>query len=120
VTVVLDSNILIDHLNDVPQATALLDSVTDAAISVVTRIEVLAGMTPDSEGLVREFLRRLVEVPVSESVADIAVLIRRERRLKLPDAVILATARHLGCSLVTRNTKDFDRADPDIEIPYVL
>jgi predicted nucleic acid-binding protein len=53
-------------------------------------------------------------------VAEEAVRIRRQRRLKLPDAIILATARVHGLVLVTRNTKDFDPADPAIRIPYAL
>ena len=44
--------------------------------------------------------------------------IRRDRRVKLPDAVIWATARAESALLVTRNTKDFPRDDPGIRVPY--
>jgi hypothetical protein len=59
-------------------------------------------------------------VPISGEIAELTVNIRRSRRLKLPDAIILATARHLGCVLLTRNTKDFDPADPAVLVPYTL
>jgi predicted nucleic acid-binding protein len=39
-------------------------------------------------------------------------------RLKLPDAVILATAEESGCILVTRKTRDFPANDPRIRFPY--
>ena len=57
---------------------------------------------------------------LSAAVADVAATIRRERRLKLPDAIILATARSHGLRLVTRNTKDFRPEDGDILVPYRL
>jgi predicted nucleic acid-binding protein len=53
-------------------------------------------------------------IELGSTIGGIAAAIRRERRLKLPDAVILATARHLGCPLVTRNTRDFGPASPEV------
>ena len=47
-----------------------------------------------------------------------AVELRRERRLRLPDAIIWATARCAGCLLVTRNTGDFPEDEPDVRVPY--
>ena len=52
-------------------------------------------------------------------VAEQAALIRREKRLKLPDAVILATARVHGSKLVTRDEKAF-AAEPLAYFPYRL
>jgi predicted nucleic acid-binding protein len=55
---------------------------------------------------------------IDTSVAIEAILIRQRTRLKLPDAIILATARVHGLLLVTRNSRDFPRGEPDIRIPY--
>lgn len=118
--VVFDTNIIIDHLNGVALASEQLLAHPLRYASVVTFIEVLAGFQADAaEVHARRLLRRFRIVETAE-VADHAIRIRRERRLKLPDAIILATARHLGCKLVTRNTKDFPRDDPDILVPYEL
>lgn len=68
----------------------------------------------------RMLLSRFEVLPLTTEVAEVAARIRRERRLKLPDAVILATARHHGLALVTRNTKDFLPGEPGIVIPYTL
>jgi predicted nucleic acid-binding protein len=42
------------------------------------------------------------------------------RKLKLPDAFILATAQTASVLLVTRNTRDFSSTDPQIRIPYTI
>ena len=60
------------------------------------------------------------EIELSRKIAEIAVEERRKRGLKLPDAVILASADSEGCILVTRNTKDFDSSDPRVRFPYSL
>ena len=42
----------------------------------------------------------------------------RDHRLRLPDAIIWATARVAGAVLVTRNTKDVPAGDPAVRVPY--
>ncbi|GAA5252227.1 PIN domain-containing protein [Candidatus Rickettsia kedanie] len=55
---------------------------------------------------------------LNEEIADIAVIIRKENRIKLPDAIIWATAKYSNSLLVTRNTKDFPIHASGIKIPY--
>jgi len=82
-------------------------------------MEILVGATEgDEESEIREFLRRFEVHPVHEGIAERAVDIRRREKIRLPDAIIWATAQHLGFLLVTRNTRDFPRNDPGIRIPY--
>jgi predicted nucleic acid-binding protein len=117
----LDTTIVIDHLNGIPEATRTIDAMEDPSISVITWIEVVAGLRDaESESVGRRFIATLQLVQLSPAIAEETVCVRQERRLKLPDAIILATARHLGCPLVTRNTKDFPEDDPDVRIPYRL
>jgi hypothetical protein len=118
---VLDSTIVIDHLNGIAAAMAVIEASEAPAISVVTWIEVVAGLRdPASELRGRELLSTFAVMPLSEGVAEETARIRRERRLKLPDAIIWATARHHGLVLVTRNTRDFPADDPDVRVPYQL
>jgi predicted nucleic acid-binding protein len=117
----LDSTIVIDHLNGIPEASATISALDDPAISVITWIEVVAGLRDaESESVGRRFIATLELVQLSPPIAEETVRVRRERNLKLPDAIIWATARHLGCPLVTRNTKDFPEDDPDVLVPYRL
>jgi len=44
----------------------------------------------------------------------------RTNRVKLPDAIIQATAEESGRILITRNTRDFPEGTPGVLIPYTL
>ena len=59
----------------------------------------------------REFLKTLSCVLLTESVLDCAAQIRRDYRVRLADAFIAACALVEGCTLVTRNVEDFRRID---------
>ncbi len=118
---VFDSDMLIDHLQGVPEARTEMAACQERFISVVSWIEVMSGVRdPDADRRCRRFLRRFQLVPVGLEVAELAAELRRVHRLKLPDATIWATARSLGCVLVTRNTADFARSNPEIYIPYAV
>ena len=61
--------------------------------------------------LMREFLRILSCVSITESILDCAADIRRNYRVRLADSLIAACALGEGCTLVTRNVEDFRRID---------
>lgn len=46
-------------------------------------------------------------MPIDKRVIDDAIAIRRRRKIKVPDAIIAASARLMGATLVTRNAVDF-------------
>ncbi|GAB6062498.1 PIN domain-containing protein [Deferrisoma palaeochoriense] len=121
-TRLVDSVILIDHLNGVTEATDYLRAHSRAiAVSVITRAEVLAGLDAVQVPVVRPLLDALVTLPVDVPVADAAARLRREYRWKLPDALQAAVALHHGLKLVTRNTKDFPpQRFSFVEVPYRL
>lgn len=120
VKAVIDTNILIDYLHAVPQAQRELALYQNPAISVISWIEVMAGATAVTERTVRTFLRSFELVEIDPRIAEQAVVLRRTRRIKLPDAVIWATARVHQCLLVSRNTRDFDPSDPGVRLPYTI
>ena len=68
--------------------------------------------------IIKEFLSTLVIEPIGQEIAERAITIRRKHKIRLPDAVIWATAQVLKCLLVTRNKKDFYGHDPSIRIPF--
>ena len=119
VTALFDTNILIDYLAGVPAARAELARHRRRAISVVTWMEVLAGARDAAEeDVIEMFLRDFTLVELSRPIAREAVTIRRSRRIRLPDAIIWATARDHSALLVTRNSKDFPPDEPGVRIPY--
>lgn len=115
---VVDTSVVIDYLNGVRGAARELERYDGVTISVVTWMEVMVGVREESEEpLVREFLATFGVHGVDSAVADRAVRIRRARRIRLPDAIIEATARERGELLVTRNSRAFPRDDPSVRIP---
>ena len=117
---VLDTNVLVDYLVGDPRAQAELRRYRNPFISRITWMEILVGVSDDETeaAAVRAFLGRFGLVEITEAVAEQAVQLRRELRLRLPDAIILASARVEQCPLVTRNTRDFKPEWPDIRVPY--
>lgn len=120
-SVLLDSVIVIDHLNGVSAATRYLESVKEASISVITRAEVLAGLTLSAVPAVTEWLDRYPTFAIDRRTADLAADLRRQYKWKLPDAFQAAVAQHQGLKLATRNTKDFPpHRHRFVVIPYSL
>ena len=119
----LDSVILIDHLNDMDQATKFILSLDPekTAISVITRAEILVGVEESDEGLVKGFLDQYHLLGIDKEIADLAATLRKNHPWKLPDAFQAAISINNNIKLTTRNTKDFDPAKHNfIEIPYSL
>jgi len=120
VKALFDTNILIDFLNAVPQARDELARFEDKSISIVSWMEVLVGADAEVEGRTRDFLQTFNTIPLESDVAQRAVALRREHRIKLPDAVVWASADIHSMLLVTRNTKDFAKDAPGIRVPYSI
>lgn len=116
---VIDSDVLIDFLQGIDAAAAEMELYDDLCYSVVSWMEVMAGAESDVERIAADTLfDSMRRIELSADIARRAVELRRELRLKLPDAIVLATADREGCILVTRNAKDFDAGDPRVRVPY--
>jgi predicted nucleic acid-binding protein len=115
----LDSNIII-YLSKREVPLSFLDQFNNHYISVITYMEVLGYQFPDPKE--EEFIREMVEVFsvlfIDQKIADMAIEIRRKQRIKLPDAIIAATAKVLNLCLVTRNIDDFKKVEIQIANPF--
>lgn len=126
VDLVIDTDILIDHLRGLILAKEYLKQKRDAKdklmISVVTEAEIFAGkkMEESSEAKKTELLLELFEIiGVDSQIAREAGKLRRSFDCKLPDAIIAATAILHRAKLVTRNKGHFEMIpDIDIIVPY--
>ena len=117
--VLIDTNIVIDLLAGIPQAAAEVRRHAERAISVITWIEVMAGLRDNERDLAHLIADNFPIIPLTTEIATETINLRQTTRLKLPDAVILATA-HIGHRvLLTRNTRDFSPGR-FVEIPYTL
>jgi|SRR5271157_2838705 Predicted nucleic acid-binding protein, contains PIN domain len=116
---IIDSDVLIDYLQGLEKAKRELDRYTKREMSIISWMEVMTGAdTPEEEKDSREFLSTFTIHHLSVEIASEAVEIRKKFRIRLPDAIVWATARTNGCLLVTRNAKDFSIKEPGVRIPY--
>ena len=117
---IFDSNILIDFIQGIRPALEEVERNEQREISVITWMEVMTGVTPDHETSIRTLLSRFHKLPITDEIAEQAVLERRSRRIKFPDSILIATAIVRGGQLITRNTRDFPREENHVRIPYRL
>ncbi len=118
----LDSTILIDHLNGLRPATEWLSKLKsdDALISVITRAEVLVKAGEKWEE-VASFLEEYGCLSIGPDEADMAAGFRNRYRIKLPDAFQAAVARTQDLVFVTRDADDFKNiGDLEVKIPYKI
>ena len=118
---VIDSDVLIDYLQGLPAAREELARYRRPLCSIISFMELLAGArTPVERQAAEALLGSLGRVELTEVIARRAVELRQTLRLKLPDAIVLASAEVEGCILVTRNARDFPVGDPRVRFPYSL
>jgi predicted nucleic acid-binding protein len=102
--VLVDTDVFIDHLRG---AVELKPRRHRLHYSVVTRAELFAGSS--ATDLSVQLLRPFRELAVDRTVAERAGRVRRETGIRLPDALIAATALEHGLDLASRNRRDFSR-----------
>ena len=118
---VFDTNILVDYLAGIEAAKDELAQYRIRQISIITVIELMVGaQDARQEASIRGFLSSFEVLELSTAIAHEAIRLRRQLRLKIPDAIVYATARTQGCLLVSRNTRELKSEWPDIRIPYRL
>ena len=112
----LDTNVWIDAHAGRTDARRVFDQARKLqgawlGVSSVTKVEVLGygGLTSTDEQALRSLLSHFEEVPITSSIIEEAIRVRREHRMKTPDAIIAATALIQQTALVTRNTRDFKK-----------
>jgi len=111
-----DSNVFIYQLNGVLGVHGqglLRDGLqVGGAYSMISRIEVLGYPQTDAERAIAERLfAGFKQKPLDEAVVERAIALRQARKIKIPDAIIAATALCHGLSLVTHNVRDFQWID---------
>ena len=119
----IDSVILIDHLNGIDRATNFILELDpfQTAISVITRAEILAGLSKEEVAFATPLLDQYQLFIIDKPIADLAAKLRRETGWKLPDAFQAALAQYHKTLLTTRNTKDFDpKKHRFVEVPYTI
>ena len=121
-----DTNIFIYYLVDEPTVGSLFLedflNLYDILVSPIIRIELLSfsGLSEKEEKSIEDLLSQFNLVPFSREIEDRTIQLKRQCKIKLPDAIIAATALNKDAVLVTRNISDFQGISGlKIEKPFV-
>ena len=100
--IVLDINIALYYLGG-----RLIDPLPIGIyyISIITEMELLSYpyLSENEEKQIQSFLSQLLIVNIDRSIKKAAILLRKQYRLKLPDAIIAATSQSLEATLLTND-----------------
>lgn len=114
-----DSNVII-YLSKREIPLSFVDQFDALFVSIITYMEILGYpfSNPKEELFIKELLSVFQTIFIDQRIADITVDIRKKNRIKLPDAIISATAISESLELVTRNVDDFSKIDVKISNPF--
>lgn len=118
----IDTNISIYFLDGhiPPNAISFLSEVLnfESNISIITKIELLGWNFPNPKKMEinQEFVESSSVFPLDNEIVEKTIKIRRKYKIKLPDAIIAATAITFDFTLISRNDKDFENI---IELKYL-
>jgi predicted nucleic acid-binding protein len=127
VSVLVDTDVLIDHARAHPAAREVIERTERREEllfgSLVTKAEFLAGLRGEVPHVV-ELLDSLEWMPVTDEIAERAGGLAREyprpgARFAIADYLIAATAQLLDAKLLTRNVRHFPMF-PGLQAPYGL
>lgn len=112
---IIDTNSIIDYLsNKLPEEFVenILNDVINLKpnISLITKIELL-GFSSDKDAVVllTDFVNDCNIITLTNEVVEETIKIRKQYKIKLPDAIIAATAIVNKYKLITRNINDFKK-----------
>jgi predicted nucleic acid-binding protein len=108
----IDTNIISDYFSDSlgVAGSLLLDKVIDVIpnLSVITQIELLCWNTDvQTEQNIKNFIADSIILSITPEVINHCVALRKNKKIKTPDAIIAATALAFDFTLITNNEKDF-------------
>ena len=118
--VILDTNVIIfasKHQIDIEQ---ILNQYDEFYVSIITYMEVYGFNFENikEKELIDELFNNLVIIDVSQEIAQHVLNYRKtaKRKIKLPDAIILATSRYINATLLTDDWDDFIGIDSEVII----
>ncbi len=127
-TYLMDTNVGIDLLGGLLPLKAIkwLDNQIlkgNISISVINEIELLGfNMTPGEAQELQDLVNNVTVLELSRNIVNQTIELKKIKKMKLPDAIIAATALVHNLTIVTRNKSDFKNInglkciDPYIDI----
>jgi len=114
----LDSNVFIYISQKQLDFEKLLAHYDNFYTSVISKMEVL-GYNFDSQQekeIVENLFKEIEILNLDEDIVNNVIETRKKRKIKLPDAIVYATASTNDIDLITRNVDDFKNIDKNIKV----
>lgn len=114
----IDTCVIVKYLDNLlpPEALTFMDSLIDddSKVSFITQIELLVWNppTPEDIRIREEFLEGSEIHYINDAIIKGAIQIRKTTNIKLPDAIIAATAIYKDFILLSTNDNDFKKVTP--------
>ncbi|TAD94799.1 MAG: type II toxin-antitoxin system VapC family toxin [Bacteroidetes bacterium] len=119
----LDTNVIIFASKKQLDIESLLLSYDEFYTSIISFMEVYdyEFSSIEEKELVDEVFENLEIIEINKKIAEQAIIYRKNKfkKIKLPDAIILATAKYLGAELVTDDWDDFLGIDNEVVIKKI-
>lgn len=115
--IVVDTSVLVNFFNGSLTAKEALKN-SDLWISGITEIEILSSstLTVIEKNLIKGFLKQTTIIDLLSPIKEISIQLRLSKILKLPDAIIAATALHFDFPLLSYD-KEFSKVK---ELNFIL
>lgn len=116
--VIFDTNIIIYLSKKLLASEKVFFENANYSISVISKMELLgyAFKNKDEENFILELIDSLYVVPLTEEIVDATIKLRKLNKIKLPDAIVYATAQVVNGKLITNNIADFDKIISNVEL----
>jgi predicted nucleic acid-binding protein len=113
----VDTNILLYLLSGDTTLAELLDR-KQLYISVITQLELLGfpGLTKTNQKTIEELLHQCIIVDINADIKNLTIKIKRTTSVKLPDAIIMASALYMDLPIITAD-EDFKKSE-EIDIIF--
>lgn len=113
----IDTNVAIEYVGETlpEKSLAMLDRIIDDQyfLSVINQIELLGytNITQYEEEKFQELVKSATIFNLNNEIVNETIKLRQLNKIKLPDAIIAATALLKNLTIISRNTKDFNKID---------
>ena len=116
----LDTNVIIFASQQKIDTEKLLSQYDEFYVSIITYMEVYGYEfeREEEKKLIDELFEGLIIIDINKSIAEQTIIYRKNKvkKIKLPDAIILATAKHVDAALITDDWDDFRDIDHEVNI----
>lgn len=120
---ILDSNLLIFLSKQMIDRQKLYSRYDEFFVSIISYMEVYAFDFPDKtqKDLLDETFANLEIIEINTQIADQAIIYRKNKlkKIKLPDAIILASAKYVNADLLSDDWDDFQRIDSTVSVKAI-